>query len=549
MNTINVTAMFPRAETTFPEGTSAWSAQLFERAYLGAHGPFSKVVRRLSSGFSVLVYLPGNCMKAAADKVKQEISSFSWQEYLDEVPDGQSLVTLWQHALSAFQNLRKAHSPGSIFHNLDFLSDSRGGTVYPHPDAQGTVFTLIDAVRNGVVLGLSDRDEPELPASIARAFTDKIRIDEVPHDNFHRIIPAELGEKLYEWSALNEGAISLLASRLRWTDPIRVYRILRNALKGAADFEGLLREVLSFTQTVNFLTPQEAFGEVDHAAGGFRKEMIAFLRDNIIVPFQTWQKFRGTRQECMRLLDKLPPGAILYGPPGTGKTYLARWMAHEIDLPIRIVSGGDLRSSDWGQAERNVRALFRDARRASPCVLVLDDADDLIPDRAAASGSVAAAERAVVNEFLQQMQGVRGQLEGVLVILTTNRFESLDAAAKARLPLHVRVSYPADKDAVGQIVDRIASDYGFELVAVVREELIELFSQPITPQAVDPLKADDNYFSPREIRQAMRMLEPWHNINDRSKLYKPRMQEVARVALHYKSHWTPAHEISMQAVQ
>ena len=57
-------------EITDREGirnSNKWQAEAFRRAYcIGTDAPFNRVIARLQSGFSVLVRLPGNCMRAAA---------------------------------------------------------------------------------------------------------------------------------------------------------------------------------------------------------------------------------------------------------------------------------------------------------------------------------------------------------------------------------------------------------------------------------------------------------------------------------------------------
>jgi SpoVK/Ycf46/Vps4 family AAA+-type ATPase len=179
-----------------------------------------------------------------------------------------------------------------------------------------------------------------------------------------------------------------------------------------------------------------------------------------------------------------------------------------------------------------VRNLFRDARRAAPCVLILDDADDLLPDRNTVQGGVASAERAVVNEFLQQLQGMRGRLEGVLVILTTNRFKELDKAAKERLAMHLRIPYPPE-DQIGEILEALAEELDFDL-SEVRDELIARFQRTIAPVKT-PVRAvaEENHFSPREMQQAMRLLEGWDDKHQLGQRYRPRKADLERMGQYY----------------
>ena len=52
------------------------------------------------------------------------------------------------------------------------------------------------------------------------------------------------------------------------------------------------------------------------------------------------------------------------GPPGTGKTMLARAIAGEAGVPFFYCSGA-----------RRVRDLFAAAKKASPCIVFIDEVD------------------------------------------------------------------------------------------------------------------------------------------------------------------------------
>ena len=66
---------------------------------------------------------------------------------------------------------------------------------------------------------------------------------------------------------------------------------------------------------------------------------------------------------------------LLYGPPGCGKTLLARATATECGLPFSNVRIEEILDPFIGVSEHNLHDVFEQARRASPCVLFLDELD------------------------------------------------------------------------------------------------------------------------------------------------------------------------------
>ncbi len=74
-------------------------------------------------------------------------------------------------------------------------------------------------------------------------------------------------------------------------------------------------------------------------------------------------------------------GILMYGPPGCGKTHLARATAGEIRANFIPVGVSDVLDMWVGSSERNLRALFEQARRNRPCVLFFDEVDALAASR------------------------------------------------------------------------------------------------------------------------------------------------------------------------
>ncbi len=118
-------------------------------------------------------------------------------------------------------------------------------------------------------------------------------------------------------------------------------------------------------------------------------------------------------------------GILMYGPPGCGKTHLARATAGEISANFLAVGINDVLDMWIGSSERNLHALFENARRSRPCVLFFDEVDALAASRADMRAS---AGRHMINQFLAEMDGIAASNDGVLTLAATNAPWHVDAA-------------------------------------------------------------------------------------------------------------------------
>lgn len=138
-------------------------------------------------------------------------------------------------------------------------------------------------------------------------------------------------------------------------------------------------------------------------------------------------------------------GLLLWGPPGCGKTFLARAVAGELQAAFLAVSLADVLDMYIGNSEKNVHALFEQARDAAPCVLFLDEIDAIGQKRSLTRNN---AMRGSVNQLLTELDGVDSANEGVFVLGATNHPWDVDEALvrPGRLDRKVFVS-PPDLDA------------------------------------------------------------------------------------------------------
>ena len=129
---------------------------------------------------------------------------------------------------------------------------------------------------------------------------------------------------------------------------------------------------------------------------------------------------------------KPPRGVLLHGPPGTGKTHLARAIASSTQSSVLIVNGPELSSAYHGETESKLREVFKEARDKSPCIVVLDEVDALVPRREDSAGGE--VEKRVVATLLTILDGMEDEsADGqgrVVVIGTTNRPNAIDPALR-----------------------------------------------------------------------------------------------------------------------
>lgn len=118
-------------------------------------------------------------------------------------------------------------------------------------------------------------------------------------------------------------------------------------------------------------------------------------------------------------------GLLMYGPPGCGKTHLARATAGEVNSDFVSVGINDILEMWLGQSEKNLHAVFEQARSNRPCVLFFDEVDALGASRSDMRHS---AGRQLINQFLLELDGVRYSNDGVLILAATNAPWHLDTA-------------------------------------------------------------------------------------------------------------------------
>jgi len=146
--------------------------------------------------------------------------------------------------------------------------------------------------------------------------------------------------------------------------------------------------------------------------------------------------------ELFRKMDVIPhKGILLSGPPGCGKTLIDKAIAREVNAHFIAINGPELLSKWYGETERNLRNIFREAIELAPSIIFFDEIDSIAQRRS--GEDVNRLSSTVVNQLLTLMDGFI-ELENIKIIATTNRPELLDEAIKrpGRFDYHIKIDKP-----------------------------------------------------------------------------------------------------------
>jgi transitional endoplasmic reticulum ATPase len=194
-----------------------------------------------------------------------------------------------------------------------------------------------------------------------------------------------------------------------------------------------------------------------------------------------------------------PQGILLYGPAGTGKTMLAHALAHEIGGAVREIRTPEILDKWLGASERNLKRIFREARRyTTPTVLLFDEFDSIIGYAGPGTDSGSHAVNAVAGLFKQEMNALVADNPQVIVVATTNFPELIDESLvrSGRFDLRFDIPRP-DRAARAQILTRMIRD----LITTHESPDFRMFADDVEPGA---LAAAADSLTGADLREVLR---------------------------------------------
>lgn len=172
-------------------------------------------------------------------------------------------------------------------------------------------------------------------------------------------------------------------------------------------------------------------------------------------------------------------GILLHGPSGVGKSLTARALATAVRLPCLELQAADIRSRWFGESERLLREAFKSAREAAPCVLLLDDVEQVAGHRAhlTSESDAKGVEYRILSTLLNCLDGIDtgnpsgaggpGGLGGkrVFVIACTRNLEAVDDALlrPGRLEILLELQQPVRKSEIHRLLKTHSENFQLPL--------------------------------------------------------------------------------------
>ena len=195
-----------------------------------------------------------------------------------------------------------------------------------------------------------------------------------------------------------------------------------------------------------FVVSRESLSKAPATTQTVTLDMVGGLADVVGELRQIAVSFRHP-EAMARWGARRPQGILMYGPPGTGKTMLSRALANEIGADFREIRTPEILDKWLGGSERNIKQIFRDARRYRvPTLMLFDEFDSIISYAGSGGDAASQAINAVAGIFKQEMNDLIEANPNVIVVATTNFPHRVDDSLIRSGRFDIKISVPKPDD-------------------------------------------------------------------------------------------------------
>lgn len=300
---------------------------------------------------------------------------------------------------------------------------ARDGNEKSHTPERGNSDVIASLNRRKLTMGIASDVRRYLPSSLLRTAEYQLTMPPIDEWSVRLVIEAVTG------TAFTDPIDPELIRTADIQDLSLAIRAGLTPIDCLARLAGILQDKTSYLGEGSELKELHGYGE----AMGWALDLVDDLKE-----------FKAGRLGW-DLVDNV--GLLLAGPPGTGKTSFARAVAKTAGVPLVASSVAEWNAATYLSGTlQAIRDVFGKARRAAPCVLLIDEIDG-ISDRSKISGEYTEYWLQIVNCLLECLSGVVDNT-GVCVIATTNFPDRIDAALRraGRLDREIVLAKPGSSD-------------------------------------------------------------------------------------------------------
>lgn len=333
-----------------------------------------------------------------------------------------NFVSMWvgettQKVMKVFDDAEK-QAPCMLFiDEIEAVLVDRSKTQGSDQEASKTVAALLKRLENirrkkVVVVAATNFLEKLDPASIREGRFD-YKIEILPPDFEARkfLLQASLKSVsgLVDIAGLERAAKRwecFSVSRIR-SIATEVLEQLKDKKIGTIGFDELAQALRNLNATLGDRIPENALGIEDLILTPEMRSKLSKLAARMV-----------NIDKIEEMGGSVPAGVLFYGPAGTGKTIAAMALAKASKWAFLKTSGHDLLHNP-----KKMEDLMRLAKDIRPCIIFIDEADDVLADRRSSMIS-----KDVTNKLLTIMDGAGGKTKDILFIAATNAPDLIDKA-------------------------------------------------------------------------------------------------------------------------